>query len=77
MANCSKERAGRPVTVPSESVADTETALWTYHELVAGETHASEISTSHAEFDAAPLASAIPNLRASIDAIALAAGVPR
>ena len=35
-----------------ESVADTETALWTYHELVAGETHAGEISTSHAEFDA-------------------------
>src|ERR1019366_517263 len=35
-----------------ESVAETETALWTYHELVAGETHASEISTSHAEFDA-------------------------
>jgi hypothetical protein len=35
-----------------ESVADTETALWTYHELVAGETHDSEISTSHAEFDA-------------------------
>jgi hypothetical protein len=35
-----------------ESVADTETAGWTYHELVAGETHASEISTSHAEFDA-------------------------
>ena len=35
-----------------ESVADTETALWTYHALVAGETHAGEASTSHAEFDA-------------------------
>ena len=31
-----------------ESVADTETALWTYHELVAGET--SEVSTTHVEF---------------------------
>jgi hypothetical protein len=35
-----------------ESVADTETALWTYHELVAGETQAGEISTPHAAFDA-------------------------
>ena len=35
-----------------ESVAETETALWTYHELVAGETQAGEISTSHADFDA-------------------------
>ena len=35
-----------------ESVADTETALWTYHELIAGEARTSEISTMHTEFDA-------------------------
>jgi hypothetical protein len=33
-----------------ESVAETETALWTYHELVSGET--SEVSTTHLEFGA-------------------------
>jgi hypothetical protein len=35
-----------------DSVADTETALWTYHELVAGEAQAGEMSIPHASFDA-------------------------
>ena len=35
-----------------ESVADTETALWTYHELVADETRQSEGANSHGGFDA-------------------------
>jgi hypothetical protein len=35
-----------------ESVADTETALWTYHELVSGETHANEVSAMNLEFGA-------------------------
>jgi len=51
MAYCDELRAWK-AHFRLESVADTETALWTYHELVAGETHAAEISTSHAEFDA-------------------------
>ncbi len=51
MAYCDELRAWKE-HFGLESVADTETALWTYHELVAGETHAGEISTSHAEFDA-------------------------
>jgi len=35
-----------------ESVADTESALWTYHELVADESRPSEISDGHGGFDA-------------------------
>ena len=35
-----------------ESVADTESALWTYHELVAGEAQANGTSSAHAAFDA-------------------------
>jgi hypothetical protein len=35
-----------------ESVADTETALWTYHELAAGETRENDGSSVHAAFDA-------------------------
>ena len=49
MAYCDELRAWKE-RFRLESVADTETALWTYHELVAGEAHAGEISTSHAEF---------------------------
>ena len=51
MAYCEELRAWKE-RFRMESVADTETALWTYHELVAGETHAGEASESHAEFDA-------------------------
>ena len=51
MAYCEELRAWKE-HFRMESVADTETALWTYHELVAGETHAGEASASHAEFDA-------------------------
>ena len=35
-----------------ESVADTETALWAYHELVADETRQTDVSSAHAAFDA-------------------------
>jgi hypothetical protein len=35
-----------------ESVADTETALWTYHEFVSDEGYAGDVSTGQAEFDA-------------------------
>lgn len=34
------------------SVAETETALWTYHELVTDETRGNETADSYAEFDA-------------------------
>jgi hypothetical protein len=51
VAYCDELRAWRE-HFRLESVAETETALWAYHELVAGETRESNGSIAHAEFDA-------------------------